>query len=166
MTKFPLAIVWVVIFFNCAGLPPATALDKETENIVTVPLSKAEIYNKTLQWMATAFRSSKPVIEIKDSVQGAIVGKGIVSVLWQTITFQVHFTLKIDIKDKEYRFNGSNYILYWHDQISNSDSMSKELALKIRDKINEMEKSHYFYLTKKNKSGDFFNDMGPDSKIN
>lgn len=164
--KSPLAIVTVVVFFNCAGLAPATLSDKETEKIVAIQLSKAEIYNKTLQWMATAFVSSKPVIELQDSAQGVIVGKGIVNVWWQIAIFQVRFTLRIDIKDNEYRFNGSNYILYWHDQVSNSDKMSKELALKIREKINEVETSQYLYLTQHNKSKDIFNDLGPDSRIN
>jgi hypothetical protein len=166
MIKFPLGIAAVVLFLNCLELPPATDLDKETENDVTLQLSKAEIYNKTLQWMAAAFASSPHTIESQDSVQGVIVGNAIVYVPWQIITFEVHFSFKITITENAYRFNGSKYVLYWHDQISDSDKMSKELALKIREKINDMEKSHYRYLTHVNKPKDFHNEIREGSVIN
>ena len=115
--------------------------------------------------MAAALGSSTRALESQDSSKGVIVEKGIVYVPWQIITFEVHFTLRIDIKDSAYRFNASQYVLYWHDQISNSNKMSKELALKIREKINEMEKSHYLYLIQTNKPKDFRNEIGEGGMI-
>jgi hypothetical protein len=153
----------------CAPLPQATDLDKQTENTVEIKLSKIEIYNKCLQWMATTFVSSKRVVELQDSSQGIIIGNGIVNVTWQAGTFEMHFKIRIDIKDQKYRFKSFNYFVQSvsgplgnaQNQISSSEEtaqssrMAKELADRTRDKINELDKSLYDYLTQNSKASDF-----------
>jgi hypothetical protein len=148
------------LFLTCAPLPQATDLDKKTENVVEIKLSKSEIFNKTLQWMATSFNSSKHVIELQDSGTGVIIGNAEVDVSWQCVTFEMHFKLRIDVKDQKYRFSSSDYICNSvSGPLGKSEghvtSMAKELADRTRDKINEIDKSLYTYLTHNSKSNDF-----------
>lgn len=155
----------IFLLVNCAPPPQATDLDKRTENVVEINLSKSEIYNKCLQWMATTFVSSKQVIELQDSSQGVIIGNGIVNVYWQVGTFEMHFKIRIDIKEQKYRFSSFDYAAWSVSGplISGSTGggegkgtrMSKELADRTREKINEIDKSLYTYLTQNSKSNDF-----------
>jgi hypothetical protein len=143
-------------FIGCALPPQATEIDKKTEDVVDIKLSKSEIYNKCLQWMATTFVSSKHVIELQDSAQGVIIGNGIVEASWQSMTFLIKFSLRIDIKDQKYRFKSFNYVAHYGNTSNpGNPNMSKELADKTRDKISELEKSLFSYLSENNKSNDF-----------
>lgn len=74
-------------------------------------LSKNEIYDKTLLWVASKFVDSKEVLEIQDKENGLIVGKGIAMFsLSKSITAPTRFTMKIDIKDGRYRIKFNNLI--------------------------------------------------------
>ena len=150
----------ICLLISCAPLPQATDLDKKTENVVEINLSKSEIFNKTLQWMATSFNSSKHVIELQDSGTGVIIGNAEVDVPWQSGTFEMHFKLRINVKEHKYRFSSSDYVCNSvSGPLGKSEghvtSMAKELADRTRDKINEIDKSLYTYLTQNSKSNDF-----------
>jgi Domain of unknown function (DUF4468) with TBP-like fold len=159
MFKFIVICVGISLttqFIACTLPPQATEMDKKTEDVIEVKLTKAEIYNKCLQWMATTFVSSKHVIELQDSAQGVIIGNGIVDASWQSMAFVINFTLRIDIKDQKYRFKSFNYIAHYGNTSNPGNlNMSKELADRTRDKINELEKSLFTYLSQNNKSNDF-----------
>jgi hypothetical protein len=145
-----------VQFIGCALPPQATEIDKKTEDVVDVKLSKSDIYNKCLQWMAKTFVSSKHVIELQDSAQGVIIGNGIVEASWQAMSFVINFTLRIDIKDQKYRFKSFNYIAHYGNTSNpGNPDMSKELADRTRDKINELEKSLFTYLSENSKTNEF-----------
>jgi hypothetical protein len=149
-------MLFAVQFIGCTLPPQATEIDKKTENVIDIKLSKPEIYNKCLQWMATTFVSSKHVIELQDSAQGIIIGNGIVVTSWQSMTFDINFTLRIDIKDQKYRFKSFNYIAHYGNTSNPGNSnMSKELADRTRDKINELEKSLFTYLSENSKTNEF-----------
>ena len=150
----------ILLLVSCAPPPQATDLDKKTENVVEIKLSKSEIFSRTLQWMATSFNSAKHVIELQDSGTGVIIGNAIVNVPWQGASFEMHFKLRIDVKEQKYRFSSSDYVCYSvSSPLGNSEghvtSMAKELADRTREKIDEINKSLYDYLIQSNKSNDF-----------
>lgn len=151
-----IVIILSAQFISCTLPPQATEVDKKTEDVVDVKLSKSEIFNKCLQWMATTFVSSKHVIELQDSAQGVIIGNGIVDASWQSMSFVINFTLRIDIKDQKYRFKSFNYIAHYGNTSNpGNPNMSKELADRTRDKINELEKSLFTYLAENSKANEF-----------
>jgi hypothetical protein len=148
-----LAVCTAFLFVVCTPPPQATEGDEMTSDVIDINMSKADIYNKTLQWIASAFVSSKHVIELKDRSQGVIVGNGITYVTWQLLSFEMHFTIRIDIKDQKYRFSSFNYVAYYDHVASNG--MSKELANRTQEKINLLERSLNSYLAESMNANNF-----------
>ena len=72
-------------------------------------LSSSQIYDKTLQWMAENFKSSKAVIEYQDKQAGTIIGHGSSSIFCSGMECLIYsevpfsFTLRVDIKDGKTR---------------------------------------------------------------
>jgi Domain of unknown function (DUF4468) with TBP-like fold len=153
MKKILLTSIIAILFLGCAGLQSATDMDKTTENVVDVQLSKVDIYNKTLQWMAQTFNSSKNVIQMQDSAQGVIIGNGNVSFPWGAIAADVHIGFKIEIKDNKYRFSSSNYRLITDN--GEQSNMAKSIADNAREQVAALEKSLFNFLTQSNKTKDF-----------
>jgi hypothetical protein len=92
------------LLLGCAGQQQAPAKEQNYQKVFEVDLSKHEIYEKTLQWMAESFVSSKAVIEYKNEEEGIIIGNGAVEMHVAAIyKGLVGYTLKIEIKDKKYR---------------------------------------------------------------
>ena len=69
----------------------------------TINLSRHDIYNRTLQWMAETFISSKAVIRVQDSALGLIIGNAMVQIPIRLVNGNstignVEGTVKIEIK--------------------------------------------------------------------
>lgn len=94
---------------KCEALPDKYSCEFVSEN----NLSKNDIYNGTLLWLAETFKSSKSVIELKDKELGKIIGNIALDLnidrlgIWPV--YQTYeFSLKIDIKDNKYRLTFTN----------------------------------------------------------
>jgi hypothetical protein len=109
-------------------------------------MSKNEIYNKTLLWMAQTFNSSKSVIELQDSSQGLIVGNGIVLISYMLAERPIAFVIKIEIKDNKYRLSTSKYV---QRSPEGDAKMYKDMADLTKNKIFMLQKSlHEFLISK------------------
>ena len=98
----------LMAFALLVGTQPAGASDPLSfEVIKEVDLSKEQIFDRALLWLASTGRSSKDVVEYKDKTLGTIVGNSTTEIVLQgpvvSMKIPVKFGLKIDTKEKRYR---------------------------------------------------------------
>ena len=101
-----LTMATLVIMAGCAGGLELLPLEERQLIIVqeTPGISKNEIFDKAIVWIATSFIDSKEVLEIQDREAGKIIGKGIIRFsLGMGVIAASRFTITIDIKDERYR---------------------------------------------------------------
>ena len=77
----------------------------------------------------------------------------------------MHFKIRIDIKDQKYRFKSFDYAAWsvsgpfisgaTNGGEDKGTKMAKELADRTREKINEIDKSLFTYLTQNSKADNF-----------
>ncbi len=109
MKKLILGIFVIISIFGCAGMETIPEAQRSHEQTYDVPgLNKDQLFDKTLAWMAETFVSSKAVIELKDKENGKIIGNGVTSIFNGLITFDVSYTLIIDIKNNKIRMTFKN----------------------------------------------------------
>ena len=63
-------ILSVIAFASCATAPLAPIEDRSMQKVHDIDLTKNEIYDLSLEWMAQTFFDSKEVIELKDRENG------------------------------------------------------------------------------------------------
>lgn len=114
-------MVTVASLYGCATAPvkpieyvPDASLQQEIE----VPgMNKNDIFNKSRQWYALTFKSSKQAIEYEDPTTGRIIAKGADTVVYQinmpfggnqSFPQPVGFTIIQDIKDGKTKLQFSN----------------------------------------------------------
>ena len=79
------------------------------ERVVEIPNKpKADLYKNAKQWFVDYFKSSKDVIQSEDKEDGKIVGKGIISVLFNgamgmKVMYDDKVSVQVDCKDNKYR---------------------------------------------------------------
>ena len=73
------------------------------QGIVQVTGNKDALYDKGLNWLAIAFKSSNDVIQIKDKESGKIVGKWVLQPAEDKIGF-VSATITLLFKDGRYKY--------------------------------------------------------------
>jgi hypothetical protein len=124
---------------GCATAPvkpiqyvPDASLQQEIE----VPgMSKKDIFNKSRQWYALTFKSSKQAIEYEDANTGRIIAKGADTVVYkidmpfggnQSFPQPVGFTIIQDIKDGKTKLQFSNIglLTYNGGNYSNIDTVA------------------------------------------
>ena len=103
-------------------LPDTTLVpDAAYQEIIEVPgQSKEKIFEKSKQWLALNFSSSKKVIEYENASEGKLIGKGTLSLSFtiedtligpQTTMYGVGYTITQDIKDNKTRISFDNIAL-------------------------------------------------------
>lgn len=149
-----ICISYLLVLLSVCCAPEMATLEQERyQNMVDVNLTKEQIFNKTLQWMAETFKSSKHVIEYKDLAEGMIIGNASVQVQAVKDPFGsippglVAFTMKIEIKDGKYRLTTYHYAK--NDLTTTMDMWyhTKETIEDVNQKIAELDKNLYYYLT-------------------
>ena len=107
--------IWVCIVLITTGCVavsvPVNRSIQSIQKIYNVPgLSQKQIYDKSLEWMAKTFMSSKAVIELKDPDNGKIIGNG-VTTFTQSISgpMNCEYTITIDIKKEKIRVTFENF---------------------------------------------------------
>lgn len=105
--------IFLVSFLGCVSLTEMPQSERSYQKVFKVNLVKNEIYDKTLDWMAKTFASSKKVIELKDRRRGKIIGNGSTKVhLGLGVYLPATYTLLIQIKKGRVRLTYSNFIAY------------------------------------------------------
>lgn len=103
-------IIMLAIFFIVFSSISSFA-DNGFEKIHKVNLSKDQIHNAVIEWIATTFNDPSSVIKLNDKAGGKIIVKGLMDTgyyselfnVGRPLTAQCKFTIKIDIKDNKYR---------------------------------------------------------------
>jgi hypothetical protein len=98
-----LAVVFA--FAGCASSEEVIDPSAEISKIYDVELSKDEIYDGSLQFIAENFTSAKSVIEYQDRNSGRIIGNGSTPISDGFMDRPATFTMVIDIKDNRYRIS-------------------------------------------------------------
>jgi hypothetical protein len=97
-------------------LNPETRLIEFTE-LVTVDSSLTQeiLHYKAKEWFAQSFRSANDVIQMDDKDAGIIIGKGLFSTRYTV--GDIHFTMKVQVKDGRYKYWISNFI---HEELTHN----------------------------------------------
>jgi len=94
-----LCILSISVFTSCASVPIAPIEDRSMRKVHDIDLTKNEIYDMSLEWMARTFFDNKEVIELQDKDNGKIIGKGITTfkgkIGWFSANIPCRFTLII-----------------------------------------------------------------------
>jgi hypothetical protein len=95
-------IIYLISVIGCATAPIE---DRQVQNVIEFPgINKSQIYTRSLEWIATSFRSAKSVIELQDKESGKIIGNILIPCGSGLGLFYVRSTLTIEAKDNRARF--------------------------------------------------------------
>ncbi len=154
--------LWVLclilsLLLGCAGQQRASPEEQYYQKVFEVDLPKHEIYEKTLQWMAESFVSSKSVLEYKNEEEGMIIGNGALEIRPVGYVAYLGYTLKIEIKDKKYRVTACCFRKADSTRIHDSHYTKRKSAAYAVKRIDVAANDLYFYLllNKKKKSDDW-----------
>jgi hypothetical protein len=107
-------VLSVTVLASCASMPVAPMEERSVQKVHEIDLTKNEIYDISLEWMARTFYDNKEVIEIKDKENGKIISKGIVrfkgKIGWFSADIPCRFTLTVEAKDNKYRTTYNNFV--------------------------------------------------------
>jgi hypothetical protein len=137
-------------------MPVAPMEDRSMQKVHDIDLTKNEIYDTSLEWMAQTLSGPREVIELKDKDNGKIIGKGITSfrgkVGFGSTNVLCRFTLTVEAKDNKYRTTYSNFVSLWGESYSRPEPLEqKEYLDAVKSKLTRIDDDLYNYL-KKSKS--------------
>jgi hypothetical protein len=130
--------------------------DRSMQKVHDIDLTKNEIYDTSLEWMAQTLSGAREVIELKDKDNGKIIGKGITSFRGKvgigSTNVLCRFTLTVEAKDNRYRTTYSNFVGLWGESYSRPEPLEqKEYLDAVKSKLTRIDDDLYNYL-KKSKS--------------
>ena len=122
----------VVAFASCASMPIAPIEDRSMQKVHDIDLTKNEIYDISLEWMARTFFDNKEVIELKDKDNGKIIGKGITmfsgKIGWFSAKIPCRFTLMVEAKDNKYRTTYNNLVGLYGENQSRPEPLTERIC--------------------------------------
>jgi hypothetical protein len=126
------------------------------QKVHDIDLTKNEIYDTSLEWMAKTLSGPREVIELKDKDNGKIIGKGITSFRGKvgigSTNVLCRFTLTVEAKDNKYRTTYSNFVGLWGESYSRPEPLEQKKYLDaVKSKLTLIDDDLYNYL-KKSKS--------------
>jgi len=153
---FFVCILSVVAFASCASMPVAPMEDRSMQKVHDIDLTKNEIYDKSLEWMAQTLSGSREVIELKDKDSGKIIGKGITSFRGKigigSTNVLCRFTLIVEAKDNKYRTTYNNFVGLWGESYNRPEPLEQKKYIDaVKAKLAVIDGDLYNYL-KKSKS--------------
>jgi hypothetical protein len=137
-------------------MPVAPMEDRSMQKVHDIDLTKNEIYDTSLEWMAQTLSGPMEVIEHKDKDNGKIIGKGMTSFRGKvgigSTNVLCRFTLIVEAKDNKYRTTYSNFVGLWGESYSRPEPLEqKEYLDAVKSKLTRIDDDLYNYL-KKSKS--------------
>jgi hypothetical protein len=130
--------------------------DRSLQKVHDIDLTKNEIYDASLEWMAQTLSGPREVIELKDKDNGKIIGKGITSFRGKigigSTNVLCRFTLIVEAKDNKYRTTYNNFVGLWGESYNRPEPVDKkEYIDSVKAKLALLDEDLYNYL-KKSKS--------------
>jgi hypothetical protein len=120
--------------------------ERSVQQVREVRLSKDQIFDKSLEWMAQTFVDSKAVIELKDKDSGKIIGKGVTKFRNAVVDVPCRFTLILEAKDGKYRTTYSNFTGLWNDGSSSLLEYKSQID-DVKRNLAAIDASLYEYLS-------------------
>jgi hypothetical protein len=148
-----LGVLSVIALASCASMPVAPMEDRSMQYVHDVDLTKNEIYDISLDWMARTFFDTKEVIELKDKEDGKIIGKGITffrgKIGWFSADIPCRFTMIIEAKDNKYRTTYNNFVGLWGENYSRPEPIEQKAYVDaVKAKLAVIDGDLYSYLKK------------------
>ncbi|MFO7665279.1 MAG: DUF4468 domain-containing protein [Desulfobacterales bacterium] len=123
-----------------------------------IQMSKNEIFDNTILWLAEGFKGSKAGIDFKDREIGTIaVNTSADLKMYFGVKLPVKFKIRIDIKENKYRLKYFDVIIVNDDGSEKPIEMAKRESLepKVIEKFNEISASFEKYLLNARKNKDW-----------
>lgn len=141
--------VLFISFIGCVSLVQVPQSERIYRKVYNVNLSKNEIYDKTLDWMAKTFVSSKKVIELKDKKRGKIIGNGSTKVhLGLGVYVPATYTITIQIKNKKVRLTYNNFVAYTGEFHNRPEPIVYDGPInELKEKFKNLSDDYYKYLS-------------------
>jgi len=157
MKKFFLLLVMVVFaLYGCMSYEVVKPEERKMVKIFEFQgMKKGLIFDKTLDWMAKTFVSSKSVIEVKDKKRGKIIGNGRGTYSETIIMRPYSYTVTIDIKDNKARMTFENFVAYYGDPGNMTEPHPVEYKGQldlIKEQLNNLAENYSNYLKSKKSS--------------
>jgi hypothetical protein len=137
-------------------LPSKEGVVTYSEVVQVDSISKAILYNRAKKWFVASYKSAKEVIQLDDSENGEITGKGNFKVSYYTREPFISHTISIFVKDGRYKYliTDMSYSDNQNEKFSiesfpKSWVGKKKLYLKIDEEIIAMILSLKKYMTSK-----------------
>ena len=121
MNKWILGAVAAVSLTGCVSAPadkPVNPADTEFAQVYDAPgMSKGQIYEGTLKWIAENFKSAKSVIEYQNANDGVLIGNGMLNYPCNSFdcigkaAWKVKFIMKVETKDGKFKTDFKNLLL-------------------------------------------------------
>jgi len=146
-------VLSVIVFASCASMPVAPTEDRSMQKVHEIDLTKNEIYDISLEWMARTFFDNKEVIELKDKDSGKIIGKGITTfkgkIGWFSANIPCRFTLIVEAKDNKYRTTYNNLVGLYGENQTRPEPLEQEAYVEaVKAKLALIDDGLYSYLQK------------------
>ncbi len=130
------------------------------QKVRDIDLTKNEIYDLSLEWVAKTFIDSREVIELKDKDNGKVIGKGLTSIRgkigWFSADIPCRFTLIVEAKDNKYRTTYANFIsLLGENQTRVEPLVQQNYVDAVREKLALLDDDLYSYLMKSKSKTDW-----------
>jgi len=153
-------VLSVFAIASCASVPVAPIEERSVQKVHDVDLTKNEIYDTSLEWMARTFFDNKEVIELKDKDKGKIIGKGITTfkgkIGWFSAEIPCRFTLIVEAKENKYRTTYNNFVgLYGENQTRPVPLEDKAYVEAVKAKLAVIDDGLFSYLKKTKSNTDW-----------
>jgi len=144
-------VLSVIVLASCASMPVTPIEERSVQKVHEIDLTKNEIYDVSLEWMARTFFDNKEVIELKDKDNGKIIGKGITyfkgKIGWFSADIPCRFTLILEAKDNKYRTTYNNLVaLHGESQTRPMPLDQKVYVDAVKAKLSVIDDGLYNYL--------------------
>jgi hypothetical protein len=149
-------MILLLLPLACAHLQVVSPEERQLQKVHEITMSKNEIFNKTLEWMAQSFTDSKAVIELQDKENGKIIGKGMTTFTNVVAVIPCRFTMIVDIKDNKYRTTYNNFVGMWGEYHNRPMEVEEKVFIdETITKLNVLDASLYTYLKNSKKTNDW-----------
>ncbi len=143
MNRFVLLFLTVLLILpGCGRLVKVPDQERMIRQVYSIGLTRAEIYDRALEWCAKKLASVNDDIIVKDREKGRIIARG-TGKYSEYFDFLVDrefsYTITIEAKDGRYRVTYDNFIVYYDErQLKSSKAEFKFEINKIRKQIDKL----------------------------
>jgi ethanolamine ammonia-lyase large subunit len=107
-------ILSVIALASCASTPIVPIEDRSIQKVHAIDLTKDEIYDISLEWMAKTLIDTRGVFELKNKDKDKIIGTGqtyyIQKSFWGPVNVPCRFTVMVEAKENKYKTTYNNFI--------------------------------------------------------